>query len=90
MKIRLLYFAKVKEILGKAYDMLEFEGDKGSYTVDDVIMMLVKKYAGEHIQIEDVLKCCLLSLNDEYINPKEDFILKDNDEISIIPPISAG
>jgi molybdopterin converting factor small subunit len=40
--------------------------------------------------LENYFVNCLLALNDEYINPDKEFIVKDRDEISIIPPISAG
>jgi molybdopterin converting factor small subunit len=41
-------------------------------------------------ELRPVFDTCLISLNDEYIEREQEIQLKQGDEISILPPISAG
>jgi len=77
--IRLLYFAILREKLGKHEEMLEFSGSVG-----ELRRLLVEREPN----LADVLKVCLFAVNQEYV--REDFILKGGETVAVIPPVSGG
>jgi sulfur-carrier protein len=77
--IRLLYFAILREKLGKQEEVLEFSGSVG-----ELRKLLVEKEP----HLADVLKVCLFAVNQEYV--EEDFILKGGETVAVIPPVSGG
>jgi molybdopterin synthase sulfur carrier subunit len=77
--IRLLYFAILREKLGKHEEMLEFSGSVG-----ELRRLLVEREPN----LADVLKVCLFVVNQEYMG--EDFILKGGETVAVIPPVSGG
>jgi molybdopterin synthase sulfur carrier subunit len=77
--IKLLYFAILREKLGKQEEMLEFSGSVG-----ELRRLLVEKEP----HLADVLKVCLFAVNQEYV--EEDFILKGGETVAVIPPVSGG
>jgi molybdopterin converting factor, subunit 1, non-archaeal len=77
--IRLLYFAILREKLGRQEEMLEFSGSVG-----DLRRLLVEREP----HLADVLKVCLFAVNQEYVG--EDFILKGGETVAVIPPVSGG
>lgn len=98
IQIKLLYFAKVKELLNnKAYDLVSLDtaDENNQYTefkvsdIFDLVKSYNKKFSEE---LKLIFPTCLIALNDEYIqtSPNQLIKIKDNDEIAILPPISAG
>jgi molybdopterin converting factor small subunit len=97
IKVKVLYFAHIKDILKKGYDEIIF---KTTENLDSAVIKIkdfdeifnfileINKDINSSILIE-VLKTCILSLNDEYLE-NGTFELKNKDELSVIPPISAG
>jgi Molybdopterin converting factor, small subunit len=77
--IRLLYFAILREKLGRQEEMLEFSGSVG-----ELRKLLVEKEP----HLADVFKVCLFAVNQEYVG--EDFILKGGETVAVIPPVSGG
>jgi molybdopterin synthase sulfur carrier subunit len=77
--IKLLYFAILREKLGKQEEMLEFFGSVG-----ELRKLLVEREP----HLADVLKVCLFAVNQEYV--EEDFILKGGETVAVIPPVSGG
>jgi molybdopterin synthase sulfur carrier subunit len=77
--IRLLYFAILREKLGKQEEMLEFSGSVG-----ELRKLLVEREP----HLAGVLKVCLFAVNQEYV--EEDFILKGGETVAVIPPVSGG
>jgi molybdopterin synthase sulfur carrier subunit len=77
--IKLLYFAILRERLGKQEEMLEFSGSVG-----ELRRLLVEREP----HLADVLKTCLFAVNQEYVG--EDFILKGGETVAVIPPVSGG
>jgi len=77
--IKLLYFAILREKLGRQEEMLEFSGSVG-----ELRKLLVEREP----HLEDVLKVCLFAVNQEYVG--EDFILKGGETVAVIPPVSGG
>jgi molybdopterin synthase sulfur carrier subunit len=68
--IRLLYFAILREKLGKQEEMLEFSGSVG-----ELRKLLIKREP----HLADVLKVCLFAVNQEYVG--EDFVLKGGKQL---------
>ncbi len=77
--IKLLYFAILREKLGRHEEMLEFSGSVG-----ELRKLLVEREP----HLADVLKLCLFAVNQEYVG--EDFILKGGETVAVIPPVSGG
>ncbi len=77
--IKLLYFAILREKLGRHEEMLEFSGSIG-----ELRKLLIEREP----HLADVLKVCLFAVNQEYVG--EDFILKGGETVAVIPPVSGG
>lgn len=77
--IKLLYFAILREKLGKQEEMLEFSGSVG-----ELRRLLVEREP----HLADVLKVCLFAVNQEYVG--EDSILEGGETVAVIPPVSGG
>jgi len=77
--IRLLYFAILREKLGRQEEMLEFSGSVG-----ELRKLLVEREP----HLADVFKVCLFAVNQEYVG--EDFILRGGETVAVIPPVSGG
>lgn len=80
MKCTIKAFGISKDIIGNR--LLELELPEGS-TVTDLKKVLFEKYVG----FAD-LKSLYIALNNDYADEK--MILKEGDEIAIIPPVSGG
>jgi|TARA_B100000959_G_scaffold282350_1_gene348534 molybdopterin converting factor subunit 1 len=83
VKVKVLYFASVKDRLGKDEEELELE--------DGVTLQsLLNRLKSENNALAKFLEAhsFLFAVNEEIANP--DTILKPNDEIAILPPLSGG
>ena len=80
MKCKIKAFGISKEIIGNK--LLELELPEGC-TVLDLKKELFDKYTG----FAD-LRSLYIALNNEYADEK--FVLKEGDEIALIPPVSGG
>ncbi|HIE58749.1 MAG TPA: molybdopterin converting factor subunit 1 [Persephonella sp.] len=81
MKIKVLYFSSVKDKLKKQIEEFEI---RENTTIEEFISLLQEKYP----EIKDVLKNIMIAVNEEYKDKK--YILKNNDVVAIIPPVSGG
>lgn len=81
LKVKVLYFSSIKDKLKKNSE--EFEIDK-DITVEEFLNILAKKYP----QIENNLSNVMIAVNEEYVD--KDYLLKNNDVVAIIPPVSGG
>ncbi len=79
MMIKLLYFAILREKLGRQEELIEFSGSVGE---------LRKLLMERETHLQDVLKVCLFAVNQEYV--REDFVLKGGETVAVIPPVSGG
>lgn len=77
MSINILYFASLREEIGRARDVIDF-----SESLD--IAQLWKKTTGQDAIPENLL----IALNQEYTSP--DTMLSDGDEVAFFPPVTGG
>ena len=80
IKFKVLLFGITRDLAGKSH--LEIELEEGSNVSD-----LLEKLGDDFTQLSE-LKSLLIAVNNEYAKP--DHILKENDEIALIPPVSGG
>jgi molybdopterin converting factor subunit 1 len=83
MRIKVLFFAKSREVAGLSEQDLELRD--GANTEDLLCQILAS-----HPALESVMKTCVFALNQEYVRPQDKQPLKDGDEVAIIPPLSGG
>jgi len=77
MTIKVLYFASLKELLGRSEELVNHEGLN---TVEDVWKLVS---AGH-----DVSQQVLYSINQEYASA--DSLIKAGDEVAFFPPVTGG
>jgi molybdopterin converting factor subunit 1 len=81
MRVRLLFFATLKDIIGAREMQLELPADA---TVADVLTHLERSYP----RVKDYRPIVLTALNEEYVN--QDTRVREGDELAIFPPVSGG
>ena len=81
MKVRLLFFASLKDIVGSR-DLL-FEIAEGS-----AVQHLLDALEAEYPRLKDYRPVLLTALNEEYASA--DSVIHDGDEVAIFPPVSGG
>ena len=87
MKIKVKYFLNFKKISGHSDEEFFFKNNEVS--VKDLFKVLYDKY---QIEYEKVASKGIIMVNNRSINQleKENTILKDGDELIIMPMISGG
>ncbi len=81
MKIRVLFFGVLKDLVGRSVDTVELPAGA---RVDD----LLSRYTRHFTRIEDMLPSLALSVNQEYSQGNQ--LLHDGDEVALLPPVSGG
>lgn len=79
MRVKIKFFASCREIAGT--NELELQVKKGE-TVSDVLNSLRQRFP--RLSLADIM----LAVNQEFA--ASDYILKDGDEIALLPPVSGG
>jgi len=80
IQIKMLYFAQVRDITQIHNEVLEI---KQNSSTKDLLNLLYIKYP----KLPDVKN---LSVSINCLVSKSDIILKDSDEVALLPPISGG
>ena len=88
INIKVHYFAKIKEIMKKQNDVIYI--DKKQIKGKEVFQLSINENRTLTNELIPIFQTCLIALNDQYIDREEEINLKNGDEISILPPISAG
>lgn len=81
MRVRVLFFGVLKDLVGSAGESLELQDGA---TVADVLT----HYETRIPRIRDLLPTVALSVNQHYSGPGA--LLGDNDEVALLPPVSGG
>lgn len=81
MVVRVLYFGIVRERLGLREEAVELP--MGSKVADLTALLSAK-----HGNLAAGVSALRLAVNLEYVD--SDAILRDNDEVAVIPPVSGG
>ena len=81
MRVRVLFFGMLKDIVGKTADAIDLP--EGA-SVRDVL----KKYESQIPRLKESLPSLALAVNQQYAGP--DTILKSDDEVALLPPVSGG
>ena len=81
MKVRLLFFAVLRDIAGS--DTRELALDEGT-TARDVWQSLRAQYA----KLTDYTQPPMIAINETYATPET--VLRDGDELAFIPPVAGG
>src|SRR5215469_3204412 len=81
MRIRVLFFGVVKELTGKSHEEVEVR-DGGS------VRELLQHYESTVPELKSWCSSLALAVNQQYARP--DTILKPNDEVALLPPVSGG
>ena len=83
--MKILYFAKIKEVIGKSEDSIIINGQT---TVKDIVEKLKLTNESYELAFQDIknIKC---SVNCSYINSFQTKVT-NNDEIAFFPPVTGG
>ena len=81
MKIRLLYFAVLRDITGKSEEIVELpEGTRA--------LEIWSRLRHDHNQLAGYEKPPMTAINEAYVSA--DQLLRDGDEVAFIPPVAGG
>lgn len=81
MKIKILFFSSLKEKLGISSKEVEFNEN---LSISDLKIYLTNKYPN----VKDIINNSMFAVNEQYVD--NNYLLKDEDTVAIIPPVSGG
>jgi molybdopterin synthase catalytic subunit len=81
MRVRVLFFGFLKEIMGKAVDEIDLQDGA---SIRDVL----ERYESENPRLKESLLSLALAVNQQYAGP--DTKLNSDDEVALLPPVSGG
>jgi len=82
--LKILYFAKLKQLIGKSEETICIEKKK---KISQVINELKKRNEVYNFALKET-KSLQYAVNCEYVDL--DFFVTNNDELAIFPPVSGG
>ena len=81
MRVRILFFGMLKDLIGKSDDVLELPDGA---SVRDVL----SRYLSEVPKMRESMASLAIAVNQEYAAPET--VLKADDEVALLPPVSGG
>lgn len=81
MKVRLLFFAVLRDIVGKSE--ADVEVPDGTRALD-----LWQRLRSQHAQLAGYAQPPMTAVNESYVRPEA--VLRDGDEVAFIPPVAGG
>ena len=81
MRVRVLFFGVIKELIGRSHDEVDVR-DGGS------VRELLEHYESTSPELKKWFSSIALAVNQQYASPET--ILKPNDEVALLPPVSGG
>jgi len=81
MRVRILFFGMLKDLVGQAGETIEVA--EGASVAD-----VLRHYESQIPRLKDALSSLALAVNQQYAGP--DTKLKTDDEIALLPPVSGG
>jgi len=81
MRVRVLFFGMLKDLVGRSGDVLEMPDGA---TVRDVL----RRYLSEVPKMSESMASLAAAVNQEYAGPET--VLKADDEVALLPPVSGG
>lgn len=84
INIKLLFFAKAREIVGAGE--VEFVLSGRNHSVKTLLDEVLFAYPA----LQPISSSLILAVNEEYISTSETVNLKDKDVVAIMPPLSGG
>ncbi|MEX2260443.1 MAG: molybdenum cofactor biosynthesis protein MoaE [Bryobacteraceae bacterium] len=81
MRVRVLFFGMLKDIVGRVEDTLELDGDGRLSGIFD-------HYAEHFPRIREMAGSIVLARNQEFAHPETQ--VSDGDEVAFLPPVSGG
>lgn len=81
MKVRLLYFAVLRDITGTS--AADLEVPEGTRAAD-----VWQRLRNEYRRLADYAQPPMIAINESYASPES--ILHDGDELAFIPPVAGG
>ncbi len=82
--MKILFFAKLKQIIGKHEQIIEIESNKKISEVIDELIKINDNYAKAFSQVENLQ----YAINCEYVNKES--TVTNSDELAIFPPVTGG
>ncbi len=82
--MKILYFAKISEDLGKSEDTLKIEKKLKVYQIIEILKKKNDKYALVFKNLSNVK----FAINCEYVS--KNHLISDKDELAIFPPVTGG
>ena len=90
-KVNILFFAKAKDLVKKSSLLLKLP------TKFSGVDALLERIETEIPELKTLNRCYVLALNEEYLvedtlskTESNEIVLKDQDELAVIPPLSGG
>jgi molybdopterin synthase catalytic subunit len=81
MRVRVLFFGMLKDLVGKSNDLLDLP--EGASVRD-----LLSHYASQSPALKEAMASLAVAVNREYAGPGT--LLKSDDEVALLPPVSGG